>query len=107
MREWNSQTYHRVSDPMVNLGLPVLARLPLAGTERVIDLGCGTGRLTERLLERLPAGYVVAADLSINMLQTAHDYLLPRFGDRVAFFKSTVGRRARCARHTTFATNSR
>ena len=73
---------------MLNLGIPVLARLPLSGTEHVIDLGCGTGRLTELLLERLPAGHVIAADLSVNMIQTAHDYLRPRFGSRVSFVRA-------------------
>lgn len=85
MREWNAETYHRVSDPQYEWGLPVLARLPLDGHERVLDVGCGTGRLTEKLIERLPRGEVVAIDLSFNMLQTAREYLRPRFGTRVRF----------------------
>jgi trans-aconitate methyltransferase len=85
MREWNAAAYHKVSDPQYEWGLPVLARLPLDGDERVLDVGCGTGRLTEKLLERLPRGEVVAVDLSFNMLQTARAYLQPRFGDRIRF----------------------
>src|SRR5688500_14586566 len=71
MREWNAEVYHRVSDPQVRWGLPVLARLPLDGSELVIDVGCGTGRLTEKLVERLPRGQVVAIDLSVSMLAAA------------------------------------
>ena len=85
MREWNAATYHRVSDPQFEWGIPVLARLPLAGHERVIDVGCGTGRLTEKLLERVPGGDVLAVDLSFNMLKTAREYLRPRFGHQVFF----------------------
>ena len=85
MREWNAETYHRVSDPMVELGIPVLARLPLNGDELVLDVGTGTGRLTEKLLERLPRGRAVAIDLSTNMLAVAHDYLRRRFAHHVAF----------------------
>jgi trans-aconitate methyltransferase len=85
MREWNAETYHRVSDPQFEWGLPVLERLPLEGHERVLDVGCGTGRLTEKLLERLPDGEVVALDLSFNMLEAAREYLRPRFGNRVLF----------------------
>ena len=85
MRDWNAATYHRVSDPQFEWGLPVLARLHLDGDERVIDVGCGTGRLTEKLLERVPRGDVLALDLSFNMLQTAREYLRPRFGHRVLF----------------------
>ena len=64
MPEWNAEAYHRVSDPHVAWGVRVLARLPLEGGECVLDVGCGTGRLTEQLLERLPAGRVVALDIS-------------------------------------------
>lgn len=85
MREWNAETYHKVSDPQYEWGLPVLDKLPLDGHERVLDVGCGTGRLTEKLIERLPRGEVVALDLSFNMLQTAREYLLPRFANRVRF----------------------
>jgi trans-aconitate methyltransferase len=85
MREWNADTYHRVSDPQYEWGLPVLARLALEGDERVLDVGCGTGRLTEKLLDRVPEGEVVAIDLSFSMLQTARAHLTPRFGERVSF----------------------
>jgi trans-aconitate 2-methyltransferase len=88
MVEWNAEGYHRLSDPHVAWGVRVLARLPLAGDECVLDLGCGTGRLTERLLERLPRGHVVALDLSPNMLQAARGYLAPRFATRVSFARA-------------------
>jgi trans-aconitate 2-methyltransferase len=88
MREWNAETYHRVSDPQYEWGLPVLARLPLDGHERVLDVGCGTGRLTEKLLDRVPDGEVVAVDLSSNMLRTAREYLVPRFRTRIRFVQA-------------------
>jgi trans-aconitate methyltransferase len=78
MHEWNAETYHRVSNPQFDWGIVVLERLPLDGRELVIDLGCGTGRLTERLLERLPHGRVIAIDLSANMLAVAREHLTSR-----------------------------
>jgi len=83
--EWNATAYHRVSNPHVAWGRKVLARIPLRGDEIVLDAGCGTGRLTRELLEKLPQGRVVALDVSDNMLAAAKAYLLPRFGDRVQF----------------------
>jgi len=83
MREWNADSYHRVSTPQFDWGTIVLERLPLVGDELVFDVGCGTGRLTEKLLERLPRGRVVAFDLSFNMLETASSFLRPKFGHRV------------------------
>lgn len=90
IREWNATSYHRVSNPHVNWGKAVLDRLPLQGNETVIDAGCGTGRLTELVLERLPEGKVIALDQSANMLAQARDHLEPLFGDRVQYVQSDL-----------------
>ncbi|MDH4065556.1 MAG: class I SAM-dependent methyltransferase, partial [Acidobacteriota bacterium] len=84
-REWNATAYHKVAAPQTTWGLRVLSRLDLRGDERVIDAGCGSGRLTASLLERLPGGRVLAVDRSWNMLQTARANLRPAFGARVSF----------------------
>jgi trans-aconitate 2-methyltransferase len=83
--EWNASEYHRVSGPQVGWGRKVLSRLSVRGDERVIDAGCGTGRLTRELMARLPDGKLIAIDRSWNMLVTARANLRPEFGDRVAF----------------------
>lgn len=49
----------------------VLDRVKLGGHERVLDAGCGSGRLTKEIVLRTPAGCVVACDLSENMTRTA------------------------------------
>ena len=81
-REWDAATYDRIADPMTRWGAVVLDRLPLRGDERVLDAGCGTGRVTELLLERVPDGHVVALDASSRMLTEAGKRL-GRFGARV------------------------
>ncbi len=73
--EWNAPEYHRVSDPQFKWGQAVLASLDLRGSERVIDLGCGSGRLTAELAARLPDGEVIALDASRQMLEQARQYL--------------------------------
>lgn len=83
--EWNADVYHRVSNPHQTWGARALAMLHVRGDETAIDCGCGTGRLTAELLERLPAGRVIAVDRSRNMLDVARDFLAPRFGGRVSF----------------------
>jgi trans-aconitate 2-methyltransferase len=83
VREWNAQTYHRVSNPQFEWGTLVLDRLRLRGDELVLDIGCGTGRLTGKLVEQLPRGRVLAIDLSSNMLQVAREHLMPSFASRV------------------------
>ena len=70
-REWNASSYERVSAPQEEWGREVLERLDLQGDERVLDAGCGTGRVTAVLLERLPRGEVVAVDGSQAMVEQA------------------------------------
>jgi trans-aconitate methyltransferase len=84
-REWDSAAYDRISAPQFSWGKKVLDRVALRGDETVLDAGCGTGRLTSELLERLPGGHVIALDLSENMLRAARENLSPRFADRVRF----------------------
>jgi len=90
-RDWDAATYDRVAEPQTRWGSVVLDRLPLEGGEVVVDAGCGTGRVTEQLLERLPTGRVIAVDGSPAMLQEAARRL-SRFGDRVSFLEADIGR---------------
>jgi trans-aconitate 2-methyltransferase len=68
-----------MSAPLEAMGREVLDRLSLSGDERVLDAGCGTGRVTAALLERLPRGEVVAVDGSPAMVEAARE----RLGDSV------------------------
>jgi trans-aconitate 2-methyltransferase len=83
-RDWDANTYDRVSGPMARWGTSVLSRLTLVGDETVLDAGCGSGRVTERLAERLPEGRIIALDGSPAMIDAAKERLA-RFGSRVSF----------------------
>jgi trans-aconitate 2-methyltransferase len=87
--DWDAQTYDRVADPMTRWGATVLDRLALGGDERVLDAGCGSGRVTEQLLQRLPRGQVVALDASPAMLDEA-GRRLTRFDGRVEFVQADL-----------------
>jgi trans-aconitate 2-methyltransferase len=64
-------TYDRISAPLERIGREVLERLQLHGDETVLDAGCGSGRVTEALRERLPQGHVIAVDGSAAMIDAA------------------------------------
>jgi trans-aconitate 2-methyltransferase len=83
-RDWNATSYERVSAPLEAMGRDVLDRLHLRGDERVLDAGCGTGRVTAALLDRLPRGEVVAVDGSPAMVEQARERLGKRAEVRVA-----------------------
>jgi len=76
-RTWNANVYHRVCGPHVGWAEAVLDRLELTGAETVLDAGCGSGRVTQLLLDRLPQGLVVAVDSSASMLARAREELDP------------------------------
>ena len=83
-RDWDAETYDRISDPQFRWGASVVGWLDLDGGETVLDAGCGSGRVTELLAERLPRGRVVALDGSASMIEQA-GRRLQRFGDRIRF----------------------
>jgi trans-aconitate 2-methyltransferase len=70
-RAWDAEAYHRVSDVQVEWARTVLDRLPLRGDETVLDAGCGSGRVTAMLVERLPDGHVIGVDSSPDMVEHA------------------------------------
>ncbi|HET6832202.1 MAG TPA: methyltransferase domain-containing protein [Solirubrobacterales bacterium] len=76
-RDWDAATYDRVSTPQQQWARAVVDRLGLRGDEVVLDAGCGTGRVTAMLLERLPRGRVLAVDGSAAMIAEARTRLDP------------------------------
>ena len=80
-REWDAETYDAVSDPQFEWGMEVLERLELRGDEVAVDAGCGSGRVTAELADRLPGGRVIAVDGSEAMVEKAKE----RLGDRADY----------------------
>ena len=70
-RDWDARVYDRVSAPQVAMAGPVIERLALRGDETVLDAGCGSGRVTRMLIERLPRGRVIAVDAAPSMVEEA------------------------------------
>ncbi len=75
--EWDATGYQRVSVPHEEWAAALMERLPLAGDETALDAGCGTGRVTRMLVERLPAGRVIAVDGSPAMIEKVREVLRP------------------------------
>jgi trans-aconitate 2-methyltransferase len=76
---WDAATYDKTSQPQQAWAADVLARLEgIAEDAIVLDVGCGTGRVTELLLELVPRGRVLAIDASPEMVTLARQ----RLGDR-------------------------
>ena len=73
--EWDAATYREVSALQEWLADKSLAGLTLAGDERVLDVGCGDGRVSAAIAARVPRGAVLAVDASRQMV----DFVYGRF----------------------------
>ena len=71
MSDWDASRYHRISSPQFDWGQRVIARLRPRRGERVLDLGCGTGRLTRDIAAAVAPGRVIGLDRSGSMIAVA------------------------------------
>jgi trans-aconitate 2-methyltransferase len=83
-RDWDAASYQRVSVPHEEWAASILDRAGLRGDETVLDAGCGSGRVTKMLIERLPRGRVIAVDGSASMVEGVRSVLRPQDEARVA-----------------------
>lgn len=73
MTEWNARAYQRESTLQETLAEQNLSKLTLAGDERVLDVGCGDGKITAAIAARLPRGSVLGVDPSHRMIAFARE----------------------------------
>jgi trans-aconitate 2-methyltransferase len=91
-REWDAASYDRVSTPQQRWAIPVLEHLAPDGVTRVLDAGCGSGRVTQAIVDRLPQAHVVALDGSQQMLDEAARRLSAAVdAGRVSFVHADLG----------------
>jgi trans-aconitate 2-methyltransferase len=69
---WDASSYDRLSEPQQQWAEEVLARLrDLPPDSTLLDIGCGTGRVTEALVALVADGSVLAIDASPEMVALA------------------------------------
>lgn len=71
MTEWDAAGYSRISSLQAAMAEEVLALLHLNGSERILDVGCGQGKITSEIASRVPKGSVVGVDSSHDMIRFA------------------------------------
>src|SRR3981081_4873551 len=81
-RDWDAAAYDRVSDPQLAWAVEQLERLHLNGDEVVLDAGCGSGRVTAELANRVPRGRVYGVDVAPSLAEHPRAAL----GDRATVF---------------------
>ncbi len=71
MHKWDAHDYQKSSAAQFKLGCELIAKLKLKGSESVLDIGCGDGKVTAEIATRLPHGSVTGIDSSQEMIDLA------------------------------------
>ena len=77
MTEWDAAEYSRRSSLQEAMAQEVLALLDLDGSERILDVGCGDGKITAQIASRAPRGSIVGVDPSHEMISFAQEHFGP------------------------------
>lgn len=69
--KWDAEKYDSAKAPQIDAGRELIEMSKIRETDSVLDIGCGTGRLTVELAHLAAKGKVVGIDPSEEMLQKA------------------------------------
>ena len=71
MNDWNPDQYRKFSNERELPFWELVDLVDPAGVDRMVDLGCGDGKLTVDVADRLCAGSVLGIDSSPAMVERA------------------------------------
>lgn len=75
--DFQGDKYRQASTHQQEWGKTLIESLALRGDERILDMGCGDGRLTAMLADHVPHGHVIGIDASPGMLAEAQQLERP------------------------------
>src|SRR4030042_3323491 len=68
---WNAEDYRQHSKGQQKWARELIIRLKLKGTEEILDMGCGDGKVTAEIASYVPIGSVVGINNSTSMIELA------------------------------------
>jgi trans-aconitate 2-methyltransferase len=70
---WNAKDYANNSSAQAVWAEELITKLNLRGTESILDLGCGDGKITAAIASKLDRGIVWGIDRSLEMISLARE----------------------------------
>ena len=83
--DWDARDYVAHSAAQQEWARELIEKLRLRGDEDALDIGCGDGRATARIAERLPEGSVLGVDKSASMIALAGEQFPPAAHSNLRF----------------------
>ena len=71
--KWNAKDYAKNSSAQEKWAVELIEKLALDGSEKVLDIGCGDGKITYRISRILSNGSVIGIDQSESMINLANN----------------------------------
>ena len=69
--EFNGEKYAKASPHQKEWGRKIISEFELNGDERILDIGCGDGALTDQLANLVPNGIAIGIDASQGMIEAS------------------------------------
>ncbi|MBU1341132.1 MAG: methyltransferase domain-containing protein [Proteobacteria bacterium] len=83
--KWDANDYARHSSAQLSWANELIGKLALTGTESVLDIGCGDGKITARIAESLPDGHISGIDSSKEMIELAKKTFPEKYYPNLSF----------------------
>ncbi len=71
--QWDGEQYLNNSNLQYKWANSYIQKFQLSGWEKILDIGCGDGRITAIIAQSVPNGFVLGIDASESMIQVAQD----------------------------------
>jgi len=71
--EWNAEKYEKNSQMQFKIGMHAIDLLNPRGNEKVLDIGCGTGKLGLQIARKLDSGTIIGVDPDPSMIAFARE----------------------------------
>ncbi len=68
---WDAETYHKISNIQEEWAIEILEKRKIKGDEVILDAGCGSGRVTRLIANKVKIGKIYAVDIDVNMISNA------------------------------------
>ena len=84
-QEWQAEKYHLNSSVQQEAALHLLKLLQLSGKEKILDVGCGDGKITAAIAANLKEGQIIGSDVSQEMIEFANKKFIPSAKNNLSF----------------------